>query len=250
MKRFLLVALNALMFLFAAQAQDVTSSVSFTCGTSTVSDYDGNSYQTLQLGTQCWMKSNMKTTHYTDGTSIALGSSTSTTVAYRYYPNNSSANVSTYGYLYNWPAAMHGASSSSTNPSGVQGICPTGWHVPSDAEWTQLTTWVGSQSAYQCSGSSANIAKALASTSGWTSSTNTCAVGNTQTSNNATGFGAVPAGNYTGVYYSFGNFANFWSATEYNSYYAFCRYLGYDNAYVSRSYHDQSYGFSVRCLRD
>ncbi|MBR4535035.1 MAG: hypothetical protein IKO62_00075 [Bacteroidales bacterium] len=111
---------------------------------STVTDYDGNIYYTVQIGSQCWMKQNLRTTHYANGASIALGSSTSTTTAYRYYPNNNSSNVSTYGYLYNWPAVMHGASSSSSNPSGVQCICPNGWHVPSDAEWVQLTNYVRS----------------------------------------------------------------------------------------------------------
>ena len=79
-------------------------------------------------------------------------------------------NVARYGYLYNWPAVMHGESSSSTNPSGVQGICPNGWHVPSDAEWVRLFIYVSSQPQYQCDNSSDNFAKALASTIGWDSS--------------------------------------------------------------------------------
>ena len=84
----------------------------------------------------------------------------------------------TYGLLYNWKAVTRNSSSSSSNPSNVQGICPTGWHVPSDAEWTQLTNYVSSQSEYVCGNDEENIAKVLASTTGWNISTNTCAVGN------------------------------------------------------------------------
>ena len=135
-------------------------------GAATVTDYDNNTYNTVQIGNQCWMKENLRTTHYSDGTSIPMGNSTSNTTAY-YYVDNNISNVSTYGYLYNWPAVMGNSSSSSANPSGVQGICPTGWHVPSDAEWIQLSDYVGSQTQYQCSANSAYIAKALASTSGW-----------------------------------------------------------------------------------
>ena len=83
---------------------------------------------------------------------------------------------------------MNGASSSNANPSGVQGICPVGWHVPSDAEWTQLETYVMSQTDYQCSGS--YIAKALASKAGWNTNGTTCAVGNIPDDNNKTGFSA------------------------------------------------------------
>ncbi|MBP5710322.1 MAG: fibrobacter succinogenes major paralogous domain-containing protein [Bacteroidales bacterium] len=215
-----------------------------------VTDQDGNVYPVVQIGSQCWMKENLRTTHYANGTSIALGSSTSTTTAYRYYPNNSSSNVSTYGYFYNWKAVMQNSSSSSVNPSGVQGICPTGWHVPSDAEWTQLTNYVGSQTQYQCDNSSYNIAKALASTTGWDSSSETCAVGNNPGTNNATGFSALPAGTYYGGFRDFGDGAYFWSATEINGSKAYSCYLGYNYDYVSGGDGSKSYGFSVRCIRD
>ena len=232
------------------EQKSFTTAIPFTCGTSTVTDYDGNTYNTVQIGQQCWMKQNLRTTHYSDGTTISLGSTMSTSTAYRYYPNNNSSNVSTYGYLYNWKAVMRNSSSSSSNPSGVQGICPTGWHVPSDADWTQLENYVGSQSAYQCGGNSTNIAKALASTTGWNNSTNTCAVGNTPSTNNATGFSAVPAGYYYGSYSSFGYDADFWSATQHGSYGAYRRYLIYYDATVGRYSNSEYFGFSVRCLRD
>ena len=199
-------------------------------GAATVTDIDSNTYNTVQIGNQCWMKENMRTTHYANGESIALGSSTSTTTAYRYNPNNNSSNVSTYGYLYNWKAVMGGLSSSSANPSGVQGICPNGWHVPSDAEWTQLTDYVSSQTQYQCGSTSTFIAKSLASTTEWDSRGETCAVGYYQITNNATGFSALPAGDYLG---DLGHDAHFWCSTESNGNSAYCRRLAYNNAIVN-----------------
>lgn len=219
-------------------------------GAATVTDYDNNTYNTVQIGNQCWMKENLRTTHYSDGTSIPMGNSTSNTTAY-YYVDNNISNVSTYGYLYNWPAVMGNSSSSSANPSGVQGICPTGWHVPSDAEWTQLSDYVGSQTQYQCSANSAYIAKALASTSGWaTIMSNICAVGLEPSSNNSTGFSALPAGCYGSNLSSFGSDADFWSATQIYGNFVYYRQITYSGAYLYRNAKDKSYGYSVRCLRD
>ena len=220
-------------------------------GAATVTDIDGNVYNTVQIGNQCWMKENLRTTKYADGTTIPMGSTYSYTEPYRYAPHNETSNVASYGYLYNWPAVMHGASSSAANPSGVQGVCPNGWHVPSDAEWTQLTDYVSSQSQYVCGEGSSYIAKALASTIGWNSSTETCTVGNNPSSNNATGFSALPAGYYNyGYYIDFGGYAYFWSATKDNDGYAYFRYLYYGYAYVSwNGTNGRSDAFSVRCVR-
>ena len=217
-------------------------------GVSTLTDIDGNTYNTVQIGTQCWMKENLRTTQYADSTPIAQGSEESTTTAYWYYPNNSSENMSTYGLLYNWKAVMGISSSSSANTSGAQGICPTGWHVPNDMEWTQLTNYVSSQSQYVCGSTSNNIAKALAGTIGWNSSTNTCAVGNTPSNNNATGFSALPAGIYGGFYSDFGNSAYFWSSAEHNNSSAYYRSLTCRQANVYRDDYNKSYAFSVRCV--
>ncbi|MDD6184478.1 MAG: FISUMP domain-containing protein, partial [Bacteroidales bacterium] len=216
----------------------------------TVTDIDNNTYNTVQIGQQCWMKENLRTTHYANGTSIALGSSTSYTTAYRYYPYHNQSIVSTYGYLYNWQAVMGGSSSSSANPSGVRGICPVGWHVPSDAEWTQMTDYVSSQIQYVCGSDSTYVAKALASTTGWNSSPYTCAVGNNQSTNNETGFSAFPAGDFNNGYNYVETYANFWCATEYNDDGAYIRYFSSDFADVYRDYLDKSFGLTVRCVRN
>ena len=219
---------------------------------SAVVDYDGNVYRTVWLGEQCWMAENLRTTHYADGTEIPLGDSASYTKAYRYFPSNSEVYITDYGYLYNWAAVMKGNTSSNSIPSGVQqGICPTGWHVPSDAEWTQLTNYVSSQSEYVCSGNGDNIAKALAADHGWhIFNENECAVGNDPGGNNATGFSALPAGYYNGNYGTSGNGANFWSVTESGDNSAYSRGLSYANANVSRGNYGKNRGFSVRCVRD
>lgn len=215
-------------------------------GAATVTDYDNNTYNTVQIGDQCWMKENLRTTHYADGT----------TVTSRYAPNNDENNVATYGYLYNWYAVMHGAAASSANPSGVQGICPAGWHMPSCAEWTQLTTYVH-DNGYQCSNCNASnwwmnvdcIAKALAAQTGWPSySYDACAVGYDLSTNNATGFNALPAGYYCGAYY-YGQTAYFWSTSQYDGGNAYFRTFDYCANYVSRNYIYKSEGYSVRCVR-
>ena len=242
-------------------------------GTPTVTDYDHNKYNTVQIGKQCWMKENLRTEHYADGTRIQYGfRDTSSTNGYYYYPFNHS-NVAKHGYLYNWKAVMGNASPSWANPSGVQGICPNGWHVPSNAEWAQLTDYVGGQSKYVFGEDKKDIAKSLASTKDWSegstladwlpkekswqtgyiSSSGRASdfsdVCNKPESNNATGFTAYPAGYYKFNIYNFGSSACFWTSTGYNGDSA-CDFeiIGY--GYVRNKYERMSYGLSVRCLRD
>ena len=221
----------------------------------TLTDSDGNTYNTVKIGEQCWMKENLRTTKYADGTTISQGSSTSTTTAYWYYPNDNSSNKSIYGLLYNWKAVMRNASSSTSNPSGVQGICPIGWHVPSDAEWTQLTIYVSSQNQYLCNDNATYIAKALASnTADWHwGGGNTCAIGTALSDNNSTEFSALPAGlpaSLNGGYSTFGSNTNFWSSTQNNSNTAYIRNLSADRATIYRGDYDKYYGMSIRCVRN
>jgi len=120
----------------------------FVCGISTVADYEGSIYNTVQIGDQCWMKENMKTNHYADGTELIDGTNAGNvnndfTTRYWFAYNNDTINKQAYGLLYTWAAVMNGAASSNANPSGVQGICPDSWHVPSDNEWMQLELFLG-----------------------------------------------------------------------------------------------------------
>lgn len=224
----------------------------FGCGISTVQDYDGNVYNTVQIGSQCWTKENLKTTHYTNGTAIPLGSTTSTTVAYRYNPNNDAANVATYGYLYNWPAVMNGETPSNAIPSGVQGICPDGWHVPSDREFQEMEFAVGmSASDTALQQYRGNIAARLCGNTGWQASSLANSAGDANAENrNSTNFSACPAGTYGGSYTVFGSHANFWSSTEASASHTYKRSLFYDHVNVLRNDYQKNHGFSVRCIHD
>jgi len=213
------------------------------CGTTVI--YNGVIYNTIQIGDQCWFKENLRTTKYNDGTSITnvtdSATWTSTTSgAYCCYDNNPS-NCDTYGALYNWYAVNTGK------------LCPSGWHVPSDAEWDTLTNYLSANSQYWCGSNSSYIAKSLASTTSWNSSTTTCAVGNNLSANNSTGFSALPGG-YR--HYNAGSFHNlslhgfWWSSTEDGGSNAWGRLLNYNNTNVYRNNYNKKYGFSVRCLRD
>lgn len=247
-------------------------------GTPTVKDIDGNTYKTVQLGKQCWMKENLRAQRYADGTKINYGHwDTSTTKGYYYSPYNDIRYVKqngpqryNYGYLYNWKAVMGKPISSNADPSGVQGICPNGWHVPSDAEWLQLTDYVSSQSRYVCGNKKNSIGKALSSDSQWQcdnsvcfedghsggigsgKSKEACDVCNNQDDNNTTGFTALPAGSKSQFAYDFGGITHFWSATEVNGGKAIDYYiLGDSGELIRNKYgHEKLNGYSVRCIRD
>lgn len=217
-----------------------------------VTDIDGNSYDAVRIGDQVWMAQNLRTTRFANGDAIPEESTSSYTDPYRYAP---CTDVENYGYLYNWPAFMHGVSSTSSNPSSVQGICPTGWHVPSEAEWVQLTDFVSGQDTFVCNpGYTHTIAKALASSIGWETYSGSCAVGNDPESNNATGFSALPAGYWFGDGSGFGAMGQeawFWTATEHsNNQYSAIRGMGYRGTNVSGGYSDKCDGYSVRCVKD
>lgn len=223
-----------------------------TCAeTPVVTDYDGNIYATVQIGTQCWMRENLKTTHYSDGTSIPLGTTQLTqSQSYRYAPGNDINNVDYFGYYYNWPAIMKGTSGNNNNPSNIQGICPNGWHLPSSAEWTVLTDYVESQSVYLCNNTTTNISKSLSTAKDWLQSDNNCATGNAQGTNNATGFSAKPAGGYSGTYNSFGNGCCFWTCTPDSYSHAVGRSWYYNLSTVATTSNGTNNGRSVRCLKN
>jgi uncharacterized protein (TIGR02145 family) len=227
-------------------------------------DGDNNYYPVVQINTQLWMAENLKTTNYSNGTPIPLVNNTTswdtltaTGKAYCWY-NDNIANKATYGALYTWAAAMNGAAGTNNNPSGIQGVCPTGWHLPSDAEWTQMENYLA-DNGYNYDGTTGGgidkIAKSLTSTSGWNSSSNTGAVGNTDypAYRNKSGFTALPGGSRStiGPFYSIGDFGYWWSAKGSTST-AYYRSMGYD--YSSETSEDnrtsKECGFSVRCIKD
>lgn len=219
-----------------------------------VTDIDGNSYDAVKIGNQVWMAKNLRTTRYADSTSIPEGEMPSAGSPFRYAPHGNPSNVSVYGYLYNWRAVMHESNGSNSNPSHVQGVCPEGWHVPSNAEWTELLDYMKTQPAYVAGDNTEHLAKALTVNWGWNTSDEADAPGNNPSTNNATGFSALPAGcfHYFGDYPSFGYNATFWTATAHETYEntAYYRNINYGMANVQEDSGDTFLGFSVRCVKD
>jgi len=161
-------------------------------------------------------------------------------------------NYQTYGVLYNWYAAMDGYSSSATNPSCVQGVCPTGWHMASIDEWWELDNYL-KNNGYGYEGGGDDIGKATAFTSGWTIDGTPGNVGNDQASNNSSGFSALPGGlrGNSGTFETFGANGQWWSTTDYSSTTdAWLKFLRYNAPTFDRSGAFKESGNSVRCIRD
>ena len=235
---------------------------------------DGIVYKTVTIGEQVWMAENLA---YLPSVSLPSSGSYGSPYYYVYDYNTTNVadakatiNYQTYGVLYNWPAAMNGASASNANPSGVQGVCPEGWHLPSDKEWTQLETYLA-RNGYQYDGSTdvanigghpcphLNIAAALVANIGWESSTNEGAAGNTDYPEyrNKSGFSALPGGyrGYDGKFYSIGIYGCWWCTTFGRTLsgrtYPLSQRLYYNSSDLNRRVFDEyNEGFSVRCLRD
>ena len=229
----------------------------------TVTDVDGNTYNTVTIGSQVWFQENLKTTKYNDGTAIPNVTDNTAwtnliTGAYCWY-NNDETNKNTYGALYNW-FAVDNNSATKVASNGSKNVCPTGWHIPTDVEWTTLIDFL-IINGYNWDGTVTDnkIAKSLASTSGWTTWPIAGTVGNDQASNNRTGFTALPGGARSGTMsnlefgkcFGFGNSVYWWSSTESSTNLAYSRYFFSNYAYVTRegSLYKSS-GFSVRCIKD
>ncbi|MEY4144200.1 MAG: Chitodextrinase precursor, partial [Bacteroidota bacterium] len=199
------------------------------CPTSTVRDTMGNIYPTIAIANQCWMGANLRTSRFKNGDIIAFpltaqSWSSTFTPAHGIY-NNSATNDSVYGRLYNAYAA-----------ADSRGLCPTGWHVPTDAEWNSLATALGG---------SLTAGFALKSTSGWAS------LGN---GNNSSGFSALPAGfrRETGAYDGILSHAYWWSSTTVptNSANAYHRRVSFNAQNLYRDNSDKRLGYSIRCILD
>jgi uncharacterized protein (TIGR02145 family) len=217
-----------------------------------VTDQDGNTYDYLTYGDQVWTVENAEMVTYRDGTPIPEVTdptqwSNLTTGAWCFYDNDS-----TKGRLYNWyaVAGIHDTDPNTPNKE----FAPEGWHVPTDAEWTTLEEYlIASGYNYDGTTTGNKIAKAMASNTGWNSSTNTGAIGNDQSLNNDSGFNAFPVGYrfYDGSFYGEGDNAIFWGSTGSSANDAWYRLLYYGSSSLNR---DLNYlkrnGFSVRFVRD
>ena len=208
-----------------------------------VTDINGNAYNSVIIGTQEWQKENLDVSKYTDGTAIPQVNDPTewgnlTTGAWCYY-NNDFANGQTYGKLYNWYAvAGIWNNASKTYANQRKKLAPTGYHVPSDEEWSTLTTYLGGE----------NIAGGKmkeTGTANWISPN--------LNATNSSDFTALPGGyRYTslGIFFAIGKNCEFWSSSE-NSYAdAPYRSLNNGGGYVRKALNFKREGFSVRCLRD
>ena len=224
---------------------------SFTCGDPFTDARDGNVYNTVLIGFQCWMAENLA--YLPSVVEPATGDGV-TPYYYVYgYTGTSvptakaTANYTTYGVLYNWPAAMNGAASSSASPSGVQGACPAGWHLPSDAEWCTMENTVEAGTDAGCSLAGVwrgtNTGAKLKTTTGWTTNNGT----------NTSGFSALPGGyRYysNGSFNSIGDQGYWWSSTENSATDGWTRVLFAVQTGVLRYDTSKGMGWSVRCIKD
>jgi len=220
-----------------------------------VVDIDGNRYFTVEIGRQIWMKENLKVTKYRNGDNIMTGFPDNDwanldTGAYAVY-NDDIGNFNIYGNLYNWFAI-----------GDKRGICPEGWHVPSDDEWKELELTLGM--CYGCVGSCEewrshdgcvdNISRRGRYEASyikdvkrglWTTSYSP--------RNNESGFSALPGGyrySSNGNFGYLGRYSFFWTSTESSNDGAWYRILSSNHSSIGRYYYYKQYGFSVRCVKN
>jgi len=200
-----------------------------------IKDIDGNTYKTVNIGTQQWMAENLKVSKYNDGTNIKNITDNTlwqrdTSGAWSYY-NNDATNNTKYGKLYNWYAV-------SPTTNGGKNICPTGWHVPTDAEWTILIDHLGGEAV--AGGKMKEVG-----TTNWNTP-------NTDATNTSL-FSGLAGGNRgdDGIFGFEGSFGNYWISKDIYADFASYRYLKYNNGYAKKKedYIEHS-GLSVRCLKD
>jgi uncharacterized protein (TIGR02145 family) len=215
---------------------------SFTCGQTLTDSRDGKNYNTVMIGTQCWFSQNLNIGTRVDGIVIQLNNS----VIEKYCYNNDTSICYIYGGLYLWDEMMNYTTSSNSNPSGRQGICPIGWHIPSDAEWCQMEIYL--DATVNCTvigwrGTDIGIKLKEAGTSHWLNN-----VGAT----NSSGFTTLPGGRRgpSGIFTALGNSTYFSSTTENISTNTWTRYMDGYNLNDYRNSNVKTAGHSVRCLMD
>jgi len=193
----------------------VTESVSLSDSTFR-DDRDGRVYRKVTIGNQTWMAENLNFSGHSRGVSSCY--------------NNADSNCVKYGRLYDWTAAMNGASSTTVNPSNVQGVCPAGWHLPSRAEWNDLVLAVG--------GSMVAGSKLKSEPPGWNGTDDH-------------GFSALPGGFRSGSsFINVGTYGFWWSATEDSASGAWGRYMYSGDSGVNEFSSVKTFGYSVRCAKD
>ena len=217
-------------------------------GDGTVTDIDGNVYQTVVIGSQEWMAENLRVTRDASGNDIT-----------RYCYDDDPDWCELYGGLYTWYTIMNGESSRSSNPSSVQGICPTGWHVPSDAEWAELLNYLDSQ-GFPNSNLTGGAGNALKSCRQLFSPLEGCNTSEHPRWNSHNihygidefGYSALPGGSRwpDGSSHYLATLGTWWSSTEHSSSRAWRRSMSRTFGNVDRLSDNKGISFSLRCVRD
>ena len=208
-----------------------------------VFDVDYNRYNTVRIGDHVWTIENLKTTKYSNGDAIPTG-------WYSWY-NNDINNKNKYGALYNFDAVVND-----------KNICPIGWHVPTDEEWTKLEIYLqnngynfdGTIDTDNERGTNNKIAKSMASRSDWNFNSNVGVPGNTDFPpyRNKSCFSGLPGGflNYDGTFYSIGAFGAWWTSTPDDGLNSYHRHITFADTDMIRWSSANCFGFSVRCIKD
>jgi uncharacterized protein (TIGR02145 family) len=230
----------AMVFTFSCSPPDDGGDGSYTGSYGSVT-YEGQTYKTVRIGTQTWFAENL---NYDHGTSACY--------------ENQASNCVTYGRLYDWATAMGFPESCNMNEcsdqiqSKHQGICPSGWHIPSNAEWDRLYRYVDGTSGTKSPYGSSTAGRYLKATSGWKEYQ-----GKSGNGTDKYGFSALPgSGGYSVDDFGsvsmgyIGDIGHWWSANEYAGGGGYSRSMGYDSEAANLVYSTKSFLYSVRCLQD
>ena len=232
----LILSVSMLAFFGCVEDPDIPVSGKF------IDSRDKHEYTWVIIGSQTWMAENLA---YLPGVSPPHIGADSLPFFYVFRFEGSSVAAAKswdffapYGVFYNWTSAMNGALGPDSLQTFVQGICPDGWHLPSDEEWDLLVNYLGGEFT---------AGNRMKSTKGWNTFEKTSGNGD-----NSSGFNAIAAGGRqnSGVFYNLGFNALFWSSTSLDKSSAWYRYLGYYHSGVYRYFSNMGYGFSVRCVRN
>jgi uncharacterized protein (TIGR02145 family) len=231
------------------------------CRSDTVKDIDGNTYTTTRIGSQIWMAENLKTTRYSNGDTIKTTPLPTTDIEieimpqYQWAYDGDEQNVATYGRLYTWFVA-----------ADARNVCPDGWHVPTDAEWSELTDYlINSDYGFGNGYMRMDVAKSLSSDSSWIYDETPGSPGNEQPAKKITKFNAIPAGCRLedGNFHKAGYYANWWTSTEGGASFGqiltgtvvkgkggILRVIYNNYQYVNSYINNKKYGSSIRCLKN
>ena len=223
---------NDLWYKNSGKSSQVLGGVGFACGDYLFDARDGQSYKTFKIGSQCWMAENINIGYRID----SITEPSNNNIIEKYCYSDIELNCDTFGGLYKWSEVMQ-----YTTIEGVQGICPQGWHIPTDTEWCELTQFI--DPTVNCSTlgySGTDIGYKMKSLEGWNIGGN---------GSNSSKFNALPAGLLTSYYIELGNITYYHSSTEVVNDVSWYHMLKYDASNIFRHKGSPNFAYSVRCMK-